>query len=479
MSKSTIKTVSKKIRNDEVDLSNSDEDDVEKSTDKKSKSKSKNTLKSEQIKDVKLSMEGEKTKSSPKTETVKVKTKSKTNTEKNTKAKDISEVDDEVDDSEPEIETEIKSKSKTGTESESETEAEAEAETKSRKKAPKIKTEDKKNKTREKSEFILREIDTMSLDREILPEISKKSRDEDTKSFSTSLEKLGISIKKKPVDTILWGDHYNVNLIVSRGYNDTKFKLDRKKKIKCTHCHQYPPEGALMLAVPYKYVPHYIEEYVYSPECINIVSSINVDNSTVKSDGKKNVPKYNLFKRDIPKTELHKYEKENTIRSSNAEEKAYDEENKNDAEEEKSEDESESEAGNKKKSEKRKNRENSSGRKKGDKLKKRGYFECVKPVCSFNCMAAKGRELSLIDPKFNNVKTFISHLYMEVFGKLPEKITPAPPFDILEEYGGEYTLEEYRRDFKFINVEESNQYFEKAKNVINYSEQIYAFEDRH
>lgn len=281
-------------------------------------------------------------------------------------------------------------------------------------------------KTKEESTFVLKDINLSALDKNyILPEIVKKQEREqnqidDIKSVTTNLEKLGISSNKKnPIETIYWGDHYKIKLFVNNGKNIED--INSKKKIKCSWCHQYPIEGSLMLAVPYKYVTNSINEHVYAPECVNIVKNIKVEPS--KEDKKKidpkTFPKTNYFKRDLTTQETIDY----------------------------------------------KNSEN---------IIENDYFETAFPVCSFNCMQSKGYELSKKDIRFKNVKMLISHLYWKIYEHLPEPIQNAPPCDILEEYGGDFTLEEYRKNFKTINIKENNNYFTKAINIIQNSSRLFS-----
>jgi hypothetical protein len=57
---------------------------------------------------------------------------------------------------------------------------------------------------------------------------------------------------------------------------------------------------------------------------------------------------------------------------------------------------------------------------------------------------------------------------------MPEKLIPAPPYDVLQEYGGEYTVEEYRKSFKFVSLDETNQYYTRAKEVMNPNIMLFA-----
>jgi hypothetical protein len=257
-------------------------------------------------------------------------------------------------------------------------------------------------------------------------EIKEKSED-DVKCITTSLEKLGIStIKKEPIETILLGDHYNIKLYVNNG--NKRYELNPHQKLKCSWCHQYPQEGTLMLAVPYKFVPSYIEEHVYAPECVNIVENMQVSLATQISNNEeenkkkdlKSAPKINYFKRDLTSKEKFQNKQKQSIIIND-------------------------------------------------------YFETMDLVCNFSCMQSRGIELAIKDPKFKNVKMLITHMYWCIFGKLPEKIISAPHFRTLLEYGGDYTVEEYRKNFKFVELNETNQYYIKAKNIINCSTELFSY----
>lgn len=302
------------------------------------------------------------------------------------------------------------------------------------------------------STFILTNVNITKLDKTyILPEIAKKQErertdehpspkmrsrksigklvehEDDIKVVTTSLERLGIATsRKEPMETIAWSDNYKIKLFVSKG-TGVDYELTPAHRLRCTWCHQYPPEGALMLAVPYRYVPSFVHEQVYAPECVNIIKSINVDPVSKSNKGKeeekkkgevKSTPKINYFKRDITSRD------QAALTGSR-------------------------------------------------RLVVNDYFQCSKPVCSFDCMEAKGRELALVDARYKNVRMLITQLYWHIFDRLPEKITPAPPCDILLEYGGEHSLDEYRRDFKFITLETGRQYYSKAKALMTAGTQLF------
>lgn len=262
------------------------------------------------------------------------------------------------------------------------------------------------------------------------------------KSMSTSLEKLGISVaRKEPVDIMHWGERYKVKLFLSNG--DKSSELTPACQLRCHHCHQFPPKGALMLAVPYRYVPSFIHRHDYMPEWVNMVKGIQVDPVTRNEPGSKG-PKTKMDQKSMPKMAYLKQDlASHDIQSRNMAR----EENKDTPSQE---------------------LENKLAPASAD------YFDCLKPVCSFPCMVSKGRELAERDPRFRNSEMFITMLFQKIFGYLPEKLSAAPSFELLQEYGGEYSLEEYRKDFQFVSLETSSQIYQKVNKLINHSTVLYS-----
>ncbi len=281
-----------------------------------------------------------------------------------------------------------------------------------------------RSKERKEDTFVLESLNLTNLDRqyvlsELINKQGKKSEEDehtnDMKSITTSLEQLGISnAKKEPFKNIYWGEHYKIQLFL----NDSQtFLHDINNNYKCSWCRQLPPKGSLMLAVPFNYVANYIQQQVYAPENVNVVPisdsntplQVNFSKEKNKKVDLKNTPKINSFKKSM-----------------NIGDNITDRE-----------------------------------------IIKRDYFECSKFVCSFACMMSKGKELSNKDYKFKNYKSVISHLYYRIFEELPEYLAEAPSPDVLIEYGGVFTLEEYRKDFIFIKINETNQYYHNAKSILN------------
>lgn len=278
----------------------------------------------------------------------------------------------------------------------------------------------------------LRFLDSELEKKEISRKLPAESENE-IKSMSTSLEKLGISIaRKEPVDIIHWGERYKIKLFLSNG--DKSSELTPDCQLRCHHCHQFPPKGALMLAVPYRYVPSFIQRHDYMPEWVNMVKKIEVDPTTKNDPGTKG-PKTKMDQKSMPKMAYLKQD----LPSHDVE-----------------------------------SRKSGKGSEGALEPTTADYFDCLKPVCSFPCMVSKGRELAEKDPRFRNVEMLITMLFQKIFGYLPEKLSAAPSFELLQEYGGEYSLEEYRKDFQFVNLESSSQIYQKVNKLINYSSSIYS-----
>lgn len=303
------------------------------------------------------------------------------------------------------------------------------------------------------STFELLDINMTEIDRKyMLPEIikkqerdqlRKKDKSDDMKQVTTSLIKLGISDhKKEPDEVIAWGEHLKIDLYMTRSTHgldsaqridpDNAIRVDdmmlpeaqrsgaRAPKVKCSHCHQYPPPGAIMLAVPFTYVPSFKSETVYTPDCVNVVDKIDVEphhqNQLEKRKDVKNAPRINYFKRDVPSHMIENYDK--------------------------------------------------------DRITTKEYFECAYPVCSFSCMVAKGTDLSCYNPKFRDVNMLIYFLYEKIFEKSPKnKLVAAGSFMLLEEYGGSLTLEKYRKDFRFVTVSDTSQFY--IDRIIKHAEMLF------
>jgi hypothetical protein len=245
---------------------------------------------------------------------------------------------------------------------------------------------------------------------------------ENDQFLSTSLTKLGISsVRKDPTETIVWGDYYKIKIYVNtlNDINGTlrQTELTSNYRVKCSWCHLFPLPGTLMIGVPYKYVSNYIEEHVYAPECVNVVKQIVVEPTKEEKENKKKdkiTLKSNYFKRDLTSRDMIK-----------------------------------------------RNRDCSN-------IKHNDYFETIKPACSFNCALSKGKELAFSDGRFRNIEMLLTFMYYKIFDKLPKtKILPAGPCELLQENGGPFTEDEYRKMFQTSFIQSTNQVCEKVKSAVH------------
>jgi hypothetical protein len=59
----------------------------------------------------------------------------------------------------------------------------------------------------------------------------------------------------------------------------------------------------------------------------------------------------------------------------------------------------------------------------------------------------------------------LNKLYKNLFGCFPrEKIKPSPPWKMLREYGGDLSIEEYRKNFQIIEFSNNWQYIKNLPN---------------
>ena len=203
----------------------------------------------------------------------------------------------------------------------------------------------------------------------------------------------------KNIDTISWGESYKINLHTCTP-KDTS-------KIKCSWCHQLPQEGTVMLSVPYEFVPSFIQEHVYAPDCINMVNTLTIYKNTVadstESKQQKQKPlKSYYYKRDVVNDNADIDDK---------------------------------------------------------RFVKMGYFKTAKFVCSFNCMKSKAKELSERDTRFKNSYMLIVKMYCMIFNTTPDKvdIVDMPHYELFQDYGGVMSRSDVKADLKLLN---SGQYYE-------------------
>lgn len=219
------------------------------------------------------------------------------------------------------------------------------------------------------------------------------------KSITTKLENLGFSDKvKEPFETIVRG---NVKSNIYSTFKNKKDLLSNCVNYKCWYCRNNMFPDCLPLALPIKYYPSFTECSLLHNSIINTVSklayTINTDISisAIKDKDKIFYEKVNLTSND-----------KNIYNSVEGES------NKN--------------------------------------LVNNEYFEGEGIFCSFNCMVAYAAENSCI--KYKNAGMLINKLYKAIFGIFPkEKIVPSPSWKLLKEYGGDMSLDEYRRNFQTVD----------------------------
>jgi hypothetical protein len=87
------------------------------------------------------------------------------------------------------------------------------------------------------------------------------------------------------------------------------------------------------------------------------------------------------------------------------------------------------------------------------KIINKDYYEVDGIFCSFNCC------LSFIDdnrwnPTYKYSKNLLKKIYTEVYNKHPSTLIPSPSYRLLKEYGGEMSIEEYRKKIGIIRYDE-------------------------
>jgi hypothetical protein len=89
-------------------------------------------------------------------------------------------------------------------------------------------------------------------------------------------------------------------------------------------------------------------------------------------------------------------------------------------------------------------------------------------VCSFNCMVSWIEDNSH-NKLYHNSITYMLKLYKCIFGEYPSKnILRAPPFFVLQEYGGALTIEEYVKLLQTVEIIDSKQiYMVPVSRILN------------
>jgi hypothetical protein len=81
------------------------------------------------------------------------------------------------------------------------------------------------------------------------------------------------------------------------------------------------------------------------------------------------------------------------------------------------------------------------------------YFETDGIFCSFNCCLAFINE-NKNNSSYKHSKNLLKKIYYDIFGVYPNNLTPAPSWRLLKEYGGIYTIEEFRKTFNKVEYSE-------------------------
>jgi len=86
------------------------------------------------------------------------------------------------------------------------------------------------------------------------------------------------------------------------------------------------------------------------------------------------------------------------------------------------------------------------------------YFDCEGVFCSFDWMKAYCNEVSINYIKYRESSMLLFSMYKKFFGKLPHKLQPAPSWKLLKEFGGNLTIEEFRKGFQTVSYHDNNRY---------------------
>lgn len=77
--------------------------------------------------------------------------------------------------------------------------------------------------------------------------------------------------------------------------------------------------------------------------------------------------------------------------------------------------------------------------------------------CSFNCCLAfiENHEQN---PIYSKSKMYLNKIYRDLFPNVTNVISPAPSWRLLKEYGGELSVNEYRKNFYKVDYQEYNEF---------------------
>lgn len=84
-------------------------------------------------------------------------------------------------------------------------------------------------------------------------------------------------------------------------------------------------------------------------------------------------------------------------------------------------------------------------KKQTDIKKTESYYETDGIFCSFNCCISFIQD-NPKNPLYSFSQSLLSKVYLDIFGKVPENIVPAPHWRMLKSYGGSLTIQEFREN---------------------------------
>lgn len=233
--------------------------------------------------------------------------------------------------------------------------------------------------------------------------VSLDKKKDDLKNITTKLESIGFSDKtKEPIFTTVNGS-FKFNIFSN--FENKKEILSGNCNINCWYCRNLVPRDFMPLALPLKYYPSFTEYKFAHNSLINTIDKLNYKVSEVVNVNDKDKDKINYDKVNLSVKDRMSY-------SDSGSEKT---------------------------------------------LIINEYFDGEGIFCSFNCMLAFVKENNNV--KYKNSYMLILTLYKVIFGNYPkEKILEAPSWKMLKEYGGELTINEYRKCFQLVSYKDMNQY---------------------
>lgn len=96
-------------------------------------------------------------------------------------------------------------------------------------------------------------------------------------------------------------------------------------------------------------------------------------------------------------------------------------------------------------------------------------------VCSFNCMLAYITEYD--NYKYKDSASLIHLIYHKIFPTkniLISDLKPAPSWKLLKPYGGELTIDEYRKSFQIVLYKPLNQHLETEEIIFSIKPEVFA-----